>query len=93
MSFTKQDFIKNLTTKVPEITIPTAAKCLDSIVNTLIEQLQTNKEVKLPDFGTFNKKMLPERTGRNPQTGEGVLVKAKNVVRFKPTSHLKQVIN
>ena len=42
--------------------------------------------------GTFKKLQRKARTGRNPQTGEAIKIKARNVVTFKPGKKLKDAI-
>ncbi|MGD8835457.1 MAG: HU family DNA-binding protein, partial [Desulfobacteraceae bacterium] len=43
-------------------------------------------------FGTFQKTRRKARKGRNPQTGEEIKIKARNVVKFKPGKKLKDAI-
>ena len=54
-------------------------------VNTTIDAIKKNvkKRVTLVGFGTFKVVKRKARTGRNPQTGEKIRIKAKNVVKFK----------
>jgi len=54
-------------------------------VNAVLDTVQANvkKGVGLVGFGTFKVTRTKARTGRNPQTGEPIKIKAKNVVRFK----------
>ena len=60
---------------------------------------QINKELKksgrfsVPGFGTFNKKMRKARTGRNPQTGATIKIKAQKTVGFRPAQSLKDSMN
>ena len=56
-----------------------------STVNATIEAIKKNvkKGVTLVGFGTFKVVRRKARTGRNPQTGEEIKIKAKNVVKFK----------
>jgi DNA-binding protein HU-beta len=56
---------------------------LDSILVQISEQLKTGEEVVLKDFGAFKLENRPERMGRNPQTGESIVIPAKQVVKFK----------
>ncbi|MFP3498993.1 HU family DNA-binding protein, partial [Pseudomonas sp. SIMBA_059] len=44
-------------------------------------------------FGTFEKRHRGARTGKNPQTGEPVKIKASNTVAFKPGKNLKDSVN
>ena len=49
--------------------------------------------VTLVGFGTFIQRHRGARTGKNPQTGEPVTIKASNTVAFKPGKMLKDAIN
>jgi DNA-binding protein HU-beta len=51
-----------------------------------------NGKVTLVGFGTFQKTRRKARKGRNPQTGEQIKIKARNVVKFKPGKKLKDAI-
>jgi len=55
-------------------------------VNAIIDIIKKNvkKGVTLVGFGTFKVSRRKARIGRNPQTGEKIKIKAKNVVKFKP---------
>jgi len=61
-------------------------KDASNAVNATIEDIKKNvkKGVTLVGFGTFKVVKRKARAGRNPQTGEKIRIKAKNVVRFKP---------
>ncbi|MFC1885929.1 HU family DNA-binding protein [Thermodesulfobacteriota bacterium] len=49
-------------------------------------------KVTLVGFGTFSKVRRKARTGRNPQTGETMKIKASNVVKFKAGKKLKGAV-
>jgi DNA-binding protein HU-beta len=49
-------------------------------------------KVTLVGFGTFQKSRRKARKGRNPQTGEMLKIKARNVVKFKPGKKLRDAI-
>ena len=55
-------------------------------VEATIDVIKKNvkKGVTLVGFGTFKMVKRKARTGRNPQTGEKIKIKAKSVVKFKP---------
>lgn len=50
------------------------------------------EDITLIGFGTFRVTELAARTGRNPQTGEKMQIKAKKVVRFKAGSDLSDKV-
>jgi len=63
--------------------------CIDSITNSL----KVGQEVTIVGFGTFSVASRAARTGRNPQTGEPIAIKASRVPRFKPGKTLKDAVN
>ncbi|PTL36979.1 DNA-binding protein HU [Candidatus Methylomirabilis limnetica] len=63
--------------------------CIDSITNSL----KNGQDVAIVGFGTFSVASRAARTGRNPQTGEPIAIKASRVPRFKPGKTLKDAVN
>ncbi len=59
-----------------------AANAVDTTIETIKKNVK--KGVTLVGFGTFKVVRRKARIGRNPQTGEKINIKAKNVVKFKP---------
>ena len=56
------------------------------------ELLKTNK-IKISSFGTFEIIEKRERTGRNPKTKVEAKITARKVVKFKPSSSIKEKLN
>jgi integration host factor subunit beta len=56
----------------------------------IIDTLEAERRVELRNFGVFEVKQRKPRTGRNPRTGEKVLVPAKFVVTFKPGREMEE---
>jgi len=67
-------------------------KALDGIVASITKALKGNDKVSLVGFGTFGTSVRAARTGRNPQTGKAIEIKAKKVVSFKVGSELSATI-
>ena len=65
-----------------------AKKALDAFVNTTAGALKKGDRISLVGFGSFSVSKRAARTGRNPQTGKEIKIKAKNVVKFKAGSEL-----
>lgn len=65
---------------------------LETIVDTIGGALKKGDSVSLVGFGTFSVKKRNARTGRNPQTGETIKIKARKVPTFKPGSELKEKV-
>ncbi|MHC4883729.1 MAG: HU family DNA-binding protein [Planctomycetota bacterium] len=45
--------------------------------------------LELREFGIFSVKQRPARMGRNPQTGESVVISSRRVAHFKPGKEMK----
>lgn len=59
-----------------------AANAVNSTIDTIKKNVKNG--VTLVGFGSFKTVKRKARTGRNPQTGEKIKIKAKSVVKFKP---------
>jgi len=60
-----------------------AAQALESFTKRVAQSLKKGENVTLVGFGTFSVSQRKARTGRNPQTGETIKIKAKKVPKFK----------
>ncbi|HEV3411219.1 MAG TPA: HU family DNA-binding protein, partial [Puia sp.] len=60
-----------------------ATAALDSFTDTIAKTLKKGDKVTLVGFGTFSVSKRAARTGRNPQTGAAIKIKAKKVAKFK----------
>ncbi|MFP3859977.1 MAG: HU family DNA-binding protein [Bacteroidales bacterium] len=69
-----------------------AKKALDAFVNATTKSLKKGERVALVGFGSFSVARRSQRTGRNPQTGKPITIKAKNVVKFKAGSDLSESV-
>ena len=70
--------------------------CLDivnDIIEIIIEGLQSDKQVKIHNFGTFKLNNKASRIGRNPKTKEEFNISSRNVITFKASKILLKYIN
>ena len=71
----------------------TAKMAVDSFIDNVTKALKKKEgKVTLVGFGTFLKVKRQARKGRNPQTGEEIKIKARNVVKFKPGKDLRESV-
>ena len=89
MSLTKQD-IANALVKKTELTQTEALVLTNQFFDQIIETLKNGEEVKLSSFGNFVVREKTQRPGRNPKTGEEVIISARKVVTFKAGPKLKK---
>lgn len=57
------------------------------------ETLAKGERIQIVGFGTFDVTSRAERMGRNPQTGEEMMIKASKSPKFKAGKALKDAIN
>ena len=57
------------------------------------ETLAEGEKVKISGFGNFVVREKNARKGRNPQTGQEILLEARRVLTFKPSLVLKNILN
>ena len=69
-----------------------AGKALDATIASVTEALKAGDTVTLVGFGTFGVKERAARTGRNPQTGATLEIKASKVPSFKSGKGLKDAV-
>jgi len=90
MSLTKQD-IANTLVKKTELTQTQALAITNQFFDQIIEALKNGEDIKLSSFGNFVVREKSPRPGRNPKTGEEVMISARKVVTFKAGPKLKLV--
>ena len=71
-----------------EISKKEANAALDSFTEAIAKTLKKGDKVTLVGFGTFSVSKRAARTGRNPQTGATIKIKAKKVAKFKAGKEL-----
>jgi len=88
----KADFV-NAVADTAELSKADAAKALDGIIKVIRKTLKGGDDVSLVGFGTFTVRKRAARTGRNPQTGATIKIKASKVPAFKAGKALKDALN
>jgi DNA-binding protein HU-beta len=70
-----------------------ARRAVESFVTTVEKSLKKGDDVAINGFGKFSVSKRAARTGRNPQTGEPVKIKASKAPRFSAGAGLKAAVN
>jgi DNA-binding protein HU-beta len=79
--------------KDAKISKAAAGRALEAFMDGVGKGLKKrNSRVTLVGFGSFSNVYRKTRKGRNPQTGEKIKIKGKNVVKFKPGKTLRDKI-
>jgi DNA-binding protein HU-beta len=69
-----------------------AARALEAFVASVSQSLKQGDEVAITGFGKFTVAKRPARTGRNPQTGEAMKIKASKTPKFTAGASLKDAV-
>lgn len=76
-----------------DLTKEQANRVLNALLDEITGALNRKDSVTLVGFGTFLQRHRGARTGKNPQTGQPVKIKASNTVAFKPGKALRDAVN
>lgn len=87
----KSELVEAIATK-EDITKATAGRMLDAFMETVTDALKKGDQVVIPGFGSFSTGNRSARTGRNPQTGQAIEIKASRVAKFKAGKSLKEAV-
>ena len=66
---------------------------VNDIIDIIIKGLESDKKVKIHNFGTFKMNNKKSRIGRNPKTKEEFNISSRNVITFKASKILLKYIN
>lgn len=69
-----------------------AERAVNAFVNCVQKGVKKDKTCQIIGFGTFSVKKRKARTGRNPQTGEEIKIKASKNVGFKAGQKFKDML-
>jgi integration host factor subunit alpha len=89
---TKADIVECIYEKVG-FSKKEATDVVESIFEIIKEHLERGEKVKISGFGNFVINAKRPRKGRNPQTGEEIVISGRRVLSFKPSPVLKKSIN
>ncbi len=87
----KKDLVKAFAERV-EMSQAEAKLTMEEILNVITDTLVEDGEVSLSPFGKFVTVDRAERNGRNPQTGEALVIPATTVAKFRPSKQLKETV-
>ena len=92
MRKTKKEFIEKYAAKAG-ISKKAAGEAVEAFLETVEAAIVTEGSVQFVGFGTFVAKDTVERKGRNPKTGEEIIIPAKKAVKFKVGKKLDDKVN
>jgi integration host factor subunit alpha len=91
MALTKADLVENIAEE--GFTRKNSAKIVETLLEHIKSTLESGEEILISGFGKFCVKEKKQRRGRNPATGEDLILDARKVVIFKCSPVLTGKIN
>lgn len=89
---TKADIVEKIYEKVG-FSKKESAELVEMVFDIMKGTLEKGEKIKVAGFGNFEVKDKADRRGRNPQTGEEIIINARKILTFKPSQVLKSLIN
>ena len=91
-SVNKQELIDNVSTQLGH-----SKRDVTNVIEAALDELKRavarGEKVAIAGFGVFHRQDRAARTGRNPQTGEAVKIKATKLPKFRPGAEFKAVVS
>jgi integration host factor subunit alpha len=92
MTVTKDHIINSICTQL-DLPKKKAADMLESLLELVEKTLESGEDVLVSGFGKFCVRQKKERKGRNPATGQDLMLGSRKVVTFKCSPILRSKIN
>jgi integration host factor subunit alpha len=92
MTLTKAELIESVYEKVG-FSKKEAADLVELVFESMKEELCKGGSIKISGFGKFRVRAKKARMGRNPQTGDAMVISARKVLTFTPSRILRDGIN
>jgi integration host factor subunit alpha len=89
---TKADIADSIYATLP-VDKQKAAQIVETYIEIIKEALEQEGKVMLSGFGSYEVNFKEARRGRNPQTGEPLILRARKVIKFKASQLLRKAIN
>ena len=90
---TRSDLVEELAARFSQLTHRDAEFAVKTLLDAMGEALVRGHRIELRGFGSFSISRRPPRMGRNPRTGEQVLIPEKLVPHFKPGKALREGVD
>jgi integration host factor subunit alpha len=89
---TKADMVKIICEKMGWA-LKESTEIVEPVFDIMKETLEGGEKIKISGFGNFVVRQKRPRKGRNPKTGEEVIISGRKVVTFKPSNVLRKALN
>src|SRR6266567_674395 len=92
-TMTKAEIVHAVYSRLGGFSKKESADLVDLVFETMKETLGRGEKIKISGFGNFVLRDKRQRQGRNPQTGDPIVITQRRVLNFKASQILKQALN
>jgi len=92
-TITRSELVERLAQAFPQLLPRDVELAVKTLLDTMSSALADGKRIELRGFGSFVMHHRPPRQGRNPKSGEKVMVPEKRVPHFKPGKELRERVD
>ncbi len=90
---TKSELIARLAENYSQLVAKDAEFAVKTILDAMTNALANGQRIEIRGFGSFALNVRPPRIGRNPKSGDKVMVQEKRVPHFKPGKELREKVD
>ncbi len=90
---TKSELIALLASRYPQLAVRDMDLAVKTILDAMTQTLAAGQRIEIRGFGSFSLSSRSPRIGRNPRSGEKVMVPAKQVPHFKAGKELRERVD
>lgn len=90
---TKSELIALLADRFPQLALRDADYAVKTVLDAMTQSMANGQRIEIRGFGSFSLSRRASRIGRNPKSGEQVMVPAKYVPHFKPGKGLRERVD
>jgi integration host factor subunit beta len=90
---TRSDLIEELANRFAQLTYRDTEFAVKAILDAMNDALVRGHRIEIRGFGSFSVNRRPPRMGRNPRSGESVIIPEKRVPHFKPGKALREAVD
>ena len=90
---TRSDLVEELAARFGQLTQRDAELAVKTILDAMSEALSRGHRIEIRGFGSFSVGRRAPRIGRNPRSGESVMIPEKRVPHFKPGKALREAVD
>ena len=91
-SMTKAELVEEVS-RVSDLTKKHSEVIVDTVFKSIIDALHRGEKIELRGFGSFRLRRREPRKGRNPQTGDEIIIVGRKVLTFKASQIMKKSLN